>query len=642
MTCFTVRSNGFGLRRALSSVGHRAMRGLVPVLAAVMLGNGVPISQAEDMSNRYYLTDSPAQGATPGATGPVDHASLPSILSEADVERYGRIFDLQRDGRMKAADALIEALDDDLLMGHVLFQRYMHPTAWRSSYLELARWMGRYADHPSANRIYKLAVRRRPPNYKWPQKPSAVALPAFDQADVQPVDGRDVARERRFDPLAGKSRWERTTTRKVQRQIRRWVQRGNVTFALERLDQAKYRKLFTKEAFAESLGVIARGYFRYHKDTEAVAIARRANEIAPDYASLAQWWGGLAAWRAGEHEGAYQLFSDLARSPHAERWEGAAGGYWAARAALVGGMPDKVNPMLKLAASVPRSFYGLLATRSLGQAPALDFSLPALERDEIDLLMQVPAARRAIALIEVGETERADIELRRFVRALPTTMANTMLAFADAAGLADLAFRVGHDLASSEGQWFDAALYPLPGWRPRNGFSLDRALIFAFVRQESRFRARAQSYAGARGLMQLMPATAGWIAGERYRGAKRAELYEPALNLSLGQRYIRGLMRQPDIADNLFYTAVAYNAGPGNLNKWRRKIDYTGDPLLFIESLPSRETRNYVENVMANLWIYRHRMEQATPTLDALIGGAWPTYMGLDPVDVAVQKIEAD
>jgi soluble lytic murein transglycosylase-like protein len=101
-------------------------------------------------------------------------------------------------------------------------------------------------------------------------------------------------------------------------------------------------------------------------------------------------------------------------------------------------------------------------------------------------------------------------------------------------------------------------------------------------------------------------------------------------------------MQQPDIAGNLFYAAAAYNAGPGNLNKWRRKIDYSGDPLLFIESLPSRETRNYVEHVMANLWIYRHRLGQATPTLDALISGAWPIYMGLDQAEVAVQTIAAE
>lgn len=639
MLSFRVRTERIGPRRVFAGA-------TAALVLSLGIGLGLPAA-AEDLSNRYRAVETATSSAALGPDGGFessarDHARLPDILSDADAERYRRIFALQRDGEMAAADKVIETVEDDILMGHVLFQRYMHPTAWRSSYLELKDWMGGYADHPGAQRIYKLALRRRPPNYKWPQKPKSVSLPGIEPAAKDAPDGRDVARDRTIDPLAGKTGWERAAIRKMQRQIRRWVQRGAVTYSLDRLDTAKYRKLFTAEAFAESLGVIVRGYFRYHKDAEAIAVAERASRMAPARAGLAQWWGGLAAWRAQRHETALALFEALSTSETAQRWERAAGGYWAARAALIGGMPEKVNPMLKRAAGVPRSFYGLLATRSLGQRPALDFTLPTLDAPEVDLLERIPAARRAIALIEAGETERADAELRRFIDALPPAMANTLLAFADAAGLADLAYRVGRDLARDQGEWLDAALYPLPGWRPMNGFSVDRALIYAFVRQESRFRARARSYAGARGLMQLMPATAGWVAGERYYGAKRAELYEPALNLSLGQRYIRLLMQQPDIAGNLFYAAAAYNAGPGNLNKWRRKIDYSGDPLLFIESLPSRETRNYVEHVMANLWIYRHRLGQATPTLDALISGAWPIYMGLDQAEVAVQTIAAE
>ena len=78
------------------------------------------------------------------------------------------------------------------------------------------------------------------------------------------------------------------------------------------------------------------------------------------------------------------------------------------------------------------------------------------------------------------------------------------------------------------------ALYPLPNWEPREGYRVDRALIFAFIRQESAFNVRAKSYVGARGLMQLMPATAGFIARKRFRGSKRNQLYDPALNISLG------------------------------------------------------------------------------------------------------------
>ena len=77
-------------------------------------------------------------------------------------------------------------------------------------------------------------------------------------------------------------------------------------------------------------------------------------------------------------------------------------------------------------------------------------------------------------------------------------------------------------------------------------------------------------------------------------------------------------------------TTTAYNGGPGNLNKWQRKMDYKGDPLLFIESLPSRETRLFIERVLANLWIYRQRLGQPAPSLDGIVSGDWPLYVALD------------
>ena len=90
------------------------------------------------------------------------------------------------------------------------------------------------------------------------------------------------------------------------------------------------------------------------------------------------------------------------------------------------------------------------------------------------------------------------------------------------------------------------------------------------------------------------------------------------------------LMEDPKAGENLFYTVAAYNGGPGNLQKWRKKVDYADDPLLFIESLPSRETRLFVEHVLSNLWIYRYRMQQEVPSLDAILAGNWPIYIGLD------------
>ena len=108
------------------------------------------------------------------------------------------------------------------------------------------------------------------------------------------------------------------------------------------------------------------------------------------------------------------------------------------------------------------------------------------------------------------------------------------------------------------------------------------------------------------------------------------ELYDPELNMSLGQKYIQHLIADPAVGGNLFYMTTAYNAGPGNLRKWQNGVDYRDDPLLFIEGIRSRETRNFVERVLTNFWVYRLRLGQDVPSLEAAAAGEWPVYIPLD------------
>jgi soluble lytic murein transglycosylase-like protein len=122
--------------------------------------------------------------------------------------------------------------------------------------------------------------------------------------------------------------------------------------------------------------------------------------------------------------------------------------------------------------------------------------------------------------------------------------------------------------------------------------------------------------------MQLMPETAKLVSGE-----KKPALRDPETSIGIGQKYIASLLKTDTVGNNLFMLAAAYNAGPGNLQKWKsasRHVD--DDPLFFIESLPSRETRLFIERVMANYWIYQNRLGQSTATLDAVASGASPIY----------------
>ena len=136
--------------------------------------------------------------------------------------------------------------------------------------------------------------------------------------------------------------------------------------------------------------------------------------------------------------------------------------------------------------------------------------------------------------------------------------------------------------------------------------------------------------------MQLMPATASYMAQRRFRGRARNQLFDPALNIALGQKYLRYLIEHENVGGDMFLLAAAYNGGPGNLAKWQRRVSkLSTDPLMFIESIPARETRQFIERVLANLWIYRERLGQPAPTLDAIAAGRRPIYKALDAARLA-------
>ena len=539
-----------------------------------------------------------------------------AVLPAADVDRYRTIFALQEDGRWSEATALVRRLQNRRLMGHVLAQKYLHPTKYRSKYSELRRWMAKYADHPQARRIHRLAVLRQPKGAKAPRPPIVQRL------KTQTTDKQKASESR--------PRYSRASTKKgrrLQANIRSRIGRGWPTGALELLDRPSSRTLLTPAQRGQALRDISRGYYRAGKDAEAIFAAEQAVKAAPNDAPLARWWGGLAAWRAGDMDTARRHFTALAMFENTSDWIKSAAAFWSARTSLISRRPAEVTPMLEQGARYPLTFYGLLSKRALGEPLGIDWRQPLLSEAAFQDIAATAYGIRAIALMQVGLQHAAQIELSGLAAARPALWPD-ILALASRANFPALSLKLA---ATADQSTRTTALYPLPDWQLQNGFAVDRALVYAFVRQESAFNERAQSRAGARGLMQLMPRTASYVAGQRsLRGRKKDTLFNPELNLSLGQRYIGQLVSDRSIPDDLFRLTTAYNAGPGNLRRWERKIKYNGDPLLFIESLPSRETRLFIERVLTNLWIYRDRLGQPSPSLDDVVSGTWPGYRQLD------------
>jgi soluble lytic murein transglycosylase len=591
-------------------------------LVVFALGSGTIPSLADDAAGKPSSLETAA--LTSGLDDAAGWALLPRVLTPTDRERYVDIFRLQKDGRWKEADRLIAVLDDRLLMGHVLAQRYLHPTKYRSRYKELKAWMALYADHPDAGRIYKLALRRKPKSWRAPVPP-IIVRPAAAAYTRQAGTG----------PRKGLSAQQRRQASQFRKQIHRYLGKGWTKAAKQMLYKSEVKAALSTFEYDTARARLGAGYFADGHDEWALqwasAAAKRSGASVPE----AHWTAGLAAWRLKRYAEAEHNFSTVAAMRDTSTWLISASAFWAARALLVDRRPENVNHLLGIAAGYPNTFYGLLARRVLGLPVTFRWSTPEVEQTGVKLLAADPRGRRALGLAQAGEDGRAERELQSLSARADGTLARGILALASQARMPALSMRLAGALFP--GATFHGALYPVAPWTPPGGFRVDRALIYALIRQESAFNPKAKSWAGASGLMQLMPRTAGYVAQDRrYRSSKRTHLFRPEVNLELGQKYIEMLLADPKINGDLFQLAVAWNGGPGNLSKWLRRTDHRNDPLLFIEGIPSKETRIFIERVLANLWIYRDRLGQPKPSLDAIAAGEWPIYTSLDRPSLTV------
>ncbi len=574
-----------------------------------------------------------AAAASKQAPLPTEAKTALKVLSDRDAQLYRDIFTLQKAGKWRKADKKIGQLSDQRLMGHVLAQRYLHPTAYRSKYKELSAWLKSYADHPQAPRLYKLALKRRPKNYRMPTRPEI--RKAGPRATTLGATTAKPKKKYYKLPRKNLSKANRRAANSLKRQIRRNALRTRLSVTEKLLAGKKAKRLLHQAEIDDGYTKVAAAWFYYGNDQKAYNLASSAAARSRKHVPIADWIAGLAAWRLGDLEKAGQHFEHLATAERASGWNTASGAYWAARVSLKLRKPAEMSRWLNIASHYPRTFYGLLARGALGLDLEFTSHLTDIDTAELARLETIPEGARALALAQVDRWEDAQKELLRLVKANDPNLTEPLLTLSELVGLPNLAYKLGSRLArhqptGTENDTIDAALYPIPPWSPEGGFKLDRALIYAVMRQESSFNPRAKSPDGARGLLQLMPATAGYISKQSFRGKKTRKLYEPTLNMKLGQNYIAYLLKHNFVQGDLFRLTTAYNGGPGNLNKWQRKMDFDNDPLLFIESLPSRETRLFVERVLANLWIYRTRLGQNTPSLEAIAAGDWPKYESLD------------
>ena len=566
--------------------------------------------------SQFDILDDKIQSANHTGTTLLSPDGLAQILSDNDKQLYLEIFALQHRGKMKSANVKIKQVQNRILMGHVLYQRYMHPTAYRSSYNELKNWLRYYADHPGASNIYKIASRRG--NARALVRPKKPTIPKYLIADTSQISGQEAVKPK------ARVRWRRTEYR-VYRTVKNHVRRERPTAALKLIKQN--RKKMSSRAIALSLAHVSKGYFLYGGlDNHVIKTAEWGIQLdKKNSAPELHWWLAMAEWREGNFLKAAHHFKTLSEIETASDGMASRAAFWASRAYIRKGFVDESLEMLHAAADNPFDFYGQLANETLGYKIDYDWHKGMVNNNSLNHhshYFAYKASKRALALYQIGDVVRSSKEFRAIVKQLPSATTLHYIKYMNQSDLASVAFSVGRKL-KKEGVRVNAALFPVPRWQPEDGFRMNPALIFGFMRQESTFKPNARSVDGASGLMQLMPATARFVARKRI---KKGKLFNPEYNMSLGQRYIEGLMKERYIKKNLFFTAVSYNGGPGNFIKWKKKMDYRGDPLLFLETIPAYESRHFANVVVRNYWIYSDRFGKASNSRAQLARGEWPMY----------------
>ncbi len=329
--------------------------------------------------------------------------------------------------------------------------------------------------------------------------------------------------------------------------------------------------------------------------------------VRDDYTSLA-WLAGQLAFkdlrRPAEAVRLYRAYGDAARSAQTRT----KGYYWAGRAALAAGDAATANAHFADAAQHYDQFYGQLALERLGRpqprpAPVPSIQVSGAERTAFDDDRLVRASR---VLGEIGAWREQSLFLRALAQKA-TSPADHVLAgqLAQQIGRPDLGVMIGR---SAQANSLDAVeVSGFPTVRVPAGHEGNWTFIHAITRQESQFDRAAVSHAGARGMMQLMPGTAREVAGKLGLGYDAGSLTtDTGYNMTLGSTYFQQMLSY--FGGSYPLAVAAYNAGPGNVNKWLRA---NGDPrtgaidiLDWIEAIPIFETKNYVQRVLENAVVY--------------------------------------
>ncbi|MDE0879430.1 MAG: lytic transglycosylase domain-containing protein [Sphingomonas bacterium] len=538
---------------------------------------------------------------------------IPAQLDNAQRDGYRTVFAAIRDARWQDAQIALDAMKPGPLHPIARAELYTAKGSPRIEMEPLVALLNQAPELPQAEQIARLAKLRGATDL--PPLPEAQRLLWRNGAPV-----RVRANSIRSDEIAAALATSMTPFIKAD------DGRGAQAL-LESIEG------LTPEAEAEWQAKTAWMYFLSGDDNNARTMGTKAANGEGDWAIQGRWTAALSAWRQNDCAAAQTGFEGVAARA-ADVDLRAAGLYWAARADMACGRPDKVQARLQNAAQFSESFYGQLARQALALKDKSG-PIPGRVASDWAALDNRPNVRVAAALVEIGETDLADDVVRQQAKIGDPKEFGALVRVSEALDLPATTVWLAHNCPQGITATADAR-YPTPNWTPDSGWRVDKSLVYAHTLQESGFRNKVVSPAGAYGLMQIMPAAATDFAREKGLGAiDKSQLTKPSTNMDIGQRHLERLRDMGSVTGGLLPKVIAaYNAGPKPVSEWNAIVHDKGDPLLYIESIPYWETRGYVVTVMRNYWMYEAQNagasgKAAMPSRSALAQGMWPRFPGL-------------
>ena len=295
--------------------------------------------------------------------------------------------------------------------------------------------------------------------------------------------------------------------------------------------------------------------------------------------------------------------------------------YWYGRALEEVGSPAHASQQSYQLAAIERDYYGFMASQKMGISPSMNHDPTHVPNSVLQQMRLKPAVKRAMAFLDIGRVASARREWQFAFNDNPDVQSRHALALL--AGHIEWSDRAIMTLAQLE-DWHDLQLrFPLAHattiTKEASRNNISPTWVFGITRQESAFMEDARSPVGATGLMQLMPATARSVSRSMRLAYSDKKLVQPDYNIRLGSRYLQQLLRR--YKGNRVLATAAYNAGPGNVNRWIKSFEGPLD--IWVESIPYNETKQYVQRVLTYSTIYSYRLGELQPIIDPNTQNAW-------------------